>query len=82
VPAGTRGASPPPPGLFRLAACVFKASNACKKFYANCTRQETHAIVVFAFVPPFQPPCPHRQAPRAVRLIADRKVSKIQQTEL
>jgi hypothetical protein len=73
--------SPPPPGLFCLAACIIKASKLFKKQYANCTRQESHAIV-FAFVSPFRPPCPQRQAARALRIIADSKVIKIQQTEL
>jgi hypothetical protein len=58
-----------------------KASKIFKNQYANCTRQESHAIV-FAFVSPFRPPCPQRQAARAIRIIADSKVIKIQQTEL
>jgi len=78
---GRRYRPPPPARLFCLAACISKASKHFKNNYANCTSQDFH-VVVFAFVPTFRPPCPHLQAASPVRLIADRKVSKIQQTEL
>jgi hypothetical protein len=74
--------SPPAAGASLLPGRLHQQSQQTLQKQLRQLHQSRFSCLVFAFVPPFRPPCPHRQAASPVRLIADRKVSKIQQTEL